>query len=73
MQVNVNKLRGKITERGMTQGSLARELSMVPSTFSRKMSSNALTFSIGEMHRISEILQLSPAEAEEIFLAESSH
>ncbi|MBQ3557826.1 MAG: helix-turn-helix domain-containing protein [Oscillospiraceae bacterium] len=73
MQVNVARLRGKIVERGMTQEKLARALDMDRSTFSRKMKSEALDFSVGEMHRIVEILNLNKEEAEEIFLSKNSH
>lgn len=69
MQVNVAKLRGKIAEQGLTQEKIANDLSIDKSTFSRKMKSDALDFSIGEMHRIAEILHLSKTEASEIFLS----
>lgn len=72
MRVNVDKLRGKIIERGLTQEKIANLISMNKSTFSRKMRSEALDFSIGEMHQIVEALQLSTREAEEIFLNENS-
>ena len=68
MRVNVSKLRGKIKEAGFTQEALAKELSIDRSTFSRKMKSEALAFSIGEMHQITEKLCLSKKEAAEIFL-----
>jgi len=73
MQVNTNLFRAKIKERGTTQENLAKALNMNKSTFSRKMKSEALAFSIGEMHRIAEILSLSKGEAEDIFLSENSH
>lgn len=69
MRVDVDKLRGKIVERGMTQEKLAHNLAMDKSTFSRKMKSEALEFSIGDMHRIASILCLSKEEAGEIFLS----
>lgn len=69
MHVNVALLRGKIAERGLTQEKLARELAMDKSTLSRKMKSEALDFSVGEMHQIVEILELSKVEAGEIFLS----
>lgn len=69
MRVDVARLRGKIVEKGMTQEQLASELSMDKSTFSRKMKSEALAFSVGEMHHIAEVLELSKREAGEIFLS----
>lgn len=69
VHVDVALLRGKIAERGMTQEKLAQAMSIDKSTLSRKMKSEALDFSVGEMHRIVEILGLSKAEAGEIFLS----
>lgn len=69
MRVDVAKLRGKIAECGMTQEKLAHEINMDKSTFSRKMRSEALNFSVGDMHRIASILKLSKEEAGEIFLS----
>ena len=69
MRVDVAKLRGKIIERGMTQEKLAHEIKMDKSTFSRKMRSEALEFSVGDMHKIAYILNLSKKEAGEIFLS----
>ena len=73
MKVNIDKLRGKIAERGTTQEKVASQIPMNKSTFSRKMQSEGLEFSIGDMHQITEILQLSKEEAGEIFLSENSH
>ena len=72
MNVDVKKFRGKIRERGMTQERLAAAIPIDPSTFSRKMKSDALAFSVGEMLKISEILHLSKKEASEIFLSSNS-
>ncbi len=73
MRVNVARLRGKIVECGMTQKDLAGALSIDTSTFSRKMKSDALAFSIGEMHKIATALNLSTEEANQIFLSRDSH
>lgn len=73
MHVDVAMLRGKIAERGLTQEKLAQAMSIDKSTLSRKMKSEALDFSVGEMHRIVEILGLSKTEAGEIFLSKKSH
>lgn len=72
MHVDVAMLRGKIAERGLTQEKLAQAMSIDKSTLSRKMKSEALDFSVGEMHRIVEILGLSKTEAGEIFLSRNS-
>lgn len=69
MRVDTKKLRGAIVGAGYTQEKLSEALSIDKSTFSRKMQSEGLSFSIGEMHRMVEILNLSNSEASEIFLA----
>lgn len=72
MQTNMNLLRGKIREHGLTQGEVAAKLGMDSSTFSRKISSNGLKFTVGEMHSIANVLQLSSEECCDIFLPENS-
>lgn len=72
MRVDVAKLRGKLAERGVTQEQVANSIKIDKSTFSRKMKSRALDFSIGEMHEISNVLKLSSEDAKEIFLADDS-
>lgn len=66
--MNTAKLRGKIAEAGFTQERLAAEIKMNKSTFSRKMKSDMLEFSVGEMHLIVDVLNLSKEDATEIFL-----
>ena len=72
MQTNMLKLRGKIAEAGMKNKTVAQALDMDPSTFYRKMKSKALGFTIGEMHQMVEVLDLSKEEACAIFLSENS-
>lgn len=69
MRVDTERLRSKVKEKGMTQGQLAKAISIDKSTFSRKMKSEALDFTIGEMHLIVDVLGLARQEAREIFLA----
>lgn len=69
MRVDIAKLRGKIAERGLTQEKLAIELAMDKSTLSRKMKSEGLEFSIGDMHRLVGVLNLTKKDASEIFLS----
>ena len=66
--MNIARLRGKIAEAGFTQEKLATEIKMNKSTLSRKLKGGALEFSIGEMHRLVAVLNLSAEEAAEIFL-----
>lgn len=73
MTVDVNKLKGKIVERGMTQEAVAKAIGVDNSTFTRKMKSCGLTFSIGQMHQLVKLLDISPEDAQLIFLSENSH
>ena len=50
---------------------MARELGVDPSTFSRKMASNGDSFSVGQMQRMVEYLQLTDEEATSIFWLET--
>lgn len=69
MKVDVNKLKGKMTEKGFTQKSLSKAIGMNPSTLNRKLSAQGLMFTVGEMHEIADVLKLSNNEAAQIFLA----
>lgn len=72
MRVDIDALKKKITDRGMTQENLAKSIGIDNSTFYRKINSDALTFSIGQMHKIADVLSLSPEDATKIFLCEIS-
>ena len=72
MQVNINALRKSITEKGMTQESVAKAIGVDASTFTRKMKSEGLSFSIGQMHKIVAVLSISKEQATDIFLSENS-
>lgn len=68
MQTNMDKLRGKMAEKRITQEELAEKIGIDPSTFCRKMKAEGITFTVGQMHKIVAVLDLSPAEAVTIFL-----
>lgn len=68
MATNMALLRGKIVAKGLTQERVAEQMGIDSSTFSRKMQTQGLAFSIGEMHKIADILQLTSEEASAIFL-----
>jgi putative phage repressor len=68
MTASMNRLRGVIRERGLTQQEVSEKLGIDPSTFYRKLASGGLAFTIGEMHRLADILQLTPEESAQIFL-----
>lgn len=73
VQVDTNKLRGKIVECGLTQEHVAKSIGVDRSTFYRKMKDNGSEFSVGEMHSICDVLSLTNEEAVAIFLSEKSH
>lgn len=68
MTASMNRLRGVIRERDLTQQEVSEKLGIDPSTFYRKLASGGLAFTIGEMHRLADILQLTPEESAQIFL-----
>ena len=68
MCTNMAKLKGKIAECGMTQEEVAEKLGVDSSTFSRKMKADGLSFTVEQMHKLVEILNMKPQEAIQIFL-----
>lgn len=69
MSTNMNLLRGKLKERSMTQQELAHKIGMDSSTLSRKLASDGLKFTVGEMHDIAATLNLTANECKSIFFA----
>lgn len=67
--VNINKLRGKIVERGMTIASVADAMGIHKSTFYRKLSGDC-PITIMDADRLTEILQLNAEEAGAIFFSQ---
>lgn len=65
--LNVNKLKAKMIEKGYNVESLAVALGMDKSTLYRKLQ-RLEAFTIGEVRKIKEILELTDSEAVEIFL-----
>lgn len=68
--VNVNKLRGKIVENGMSVEKLAGAIGVDKATIYRKLSNNGETFSIGEADSIVKALSLNASEAQAIFFSQ---
>ncbi len=68
MYVNVAKLRGIMLEKGYTQGSLSQAMGIDRSTLSRKFRNSGMDFTVGEVHKIINILGLTSTEAQQIFL-----
>lgn len=72
MHVDVSKLRGKMAEKGMNQEAVAKAIGIDTSTFGRKMKCSGLAFTIGQIHRMVDVLEITPDEASKIFLAQNS-
>ncbi len=68
MSTNMNALRGKMEEKRITNEELARRIGVDVSTLYRKMKSEGVSFTVGQMHKIVEVLNLTSAEATSIFL-----
>lgn len=63
---DVAKLRGKITENGLNQETLSKEVGMDRSTLNRKLKTGE-AFTIGEANKIAFVLKLTKDEAMAIF------
>ena len=64
--LNINKLNGKIVEKGMTKESLAYAIGVDRSTFFRRLKNDKLLLS--DVHKISKALGLTTEEAMSIFM-----
>lgn len=65
--VNINKLKGKIIENGLTVETLADKIGIDRSTLYRRISSEGGDFSIKEADKIVSILGLTCEDANAIF------
>ncbi|WP_353180455.1 helix-turn-helix domain-containing protein [Delftia acidovorans] len=64
----MSKLRGKIVEAGTTQEAVADQVGINRSTFYRKVKAEGVSFTIGEIHKIANAINLTQQDAIEIFL-----
>lgn len=69
MSVNVNKLKGKIIERGMNISALAKDMGVDRATLYRKLSNEGETLLVKDVNRIVEVLNLSAEDAVSIFFS----
>lgn len=69
MMVDVSMLREKIDAKGISIQEFSKEMGINPSTFYRKLETDGLHFTIGQMHKAVELLALSKSDAVQIFLA----
>lgn len=65
--VNINKLKGKIIEKGIKVSVLAENIGIDTSTLYRKFKNNGENISIKEADLIVKSLELTPEEAISIF------
>ena len=73
MHVDINGLKGSIAASGMTQEAVAKAIGIDNSTFIRKMKCQGAAFSVGQMHQLADVLDLSPEKAASIFLCNDLH
>lgn len=66
--MNINKLKGKIVEKGMKVETLAELIGIDRSSMYRKLN-NFEKITIGEANKIKAVLNLSNEDATDIFLA----
>lgn len=67
--VNIDKLKGKMKEKNVTQEKLADSIGVARSTVNRKINQGGYDFSIEEVQMIISLLEISNDEAIEIFFA----
>ena len=70
MQVNIQKLKGKMAENDMNVEQLANEIGINRTTFYRKLNSGGGQFTVSELQGIVSALKMSSDEALNIFLAQ---
>lgn len=68
MGTNMDVLRGKMADQHVSCEEIALKIGVDPSTFYRKMRSDGVNFTVGQMHKIVQILNLTKEEATSIFL-----
>ena len=70
MNVNVNKLKGKIVENGMTVSALAEKIGVDRATLYRKLSNNGETMLVKDANAIVSELHLTAEDALAIFFSQ---
>ena len=70
MRVDVELLKRSIAASGKTKETVAKEIGIDYSTFTRKMNCDALAFSVGQMHKLVDVLSLPTDQAVKIFFAQ---
>lgn len=65
--MNMNKLRGKVVEKGLSIDKLSDEIGIDRSSVYRKINNNGETFTVREVRKIVSVLNLTPEEISLIF------
>ena len=68
MSTNMDILRSKMAELKLSPEDMAREIGVDASTFYRKIKTEGVNFTVGQMHKIVDVLKLTREEAASIFL-----
>lgn len=68
--ININKLKGKIVEKGLSVEKVAVKIGIDKSTFYRKLNSGGQNITIKEANLLMRILDLSTDEAISIFFSQ---
>lgn len=68
--ININKLKGKMVENGVTVEDLARYMKINTSTLYRKLRNDGDTMLVKDANKIAEYLNLTSAEAVAIFFSQ---
>lgn len=69
--MNVNKLKGKIVENGLSISEVAEMIGIDRSSLYRKLNNKGETLTIKEANYIVKVLKINPTEAVEIFFGNS--
>lgn len=72
MCTNLELLREKMAEKKVSPEEMAKEIGVDASTIYRKFKNDGISFTIGQMHKIVDVLHLSREEAASIFLWQNS-
>lgn len=68
--MNVARLKQALSRQNLTVDEVATAIGIDPSTYYRKMNSEGETFTVSQAKKLASVLQLSGAEASEIFFGE---
>lgn len=68
MSANMDMLRERMNELNINNEDMAKKIGIDASTFYRKIKTGGINFTVGQVHSIVEVLNLTKEEALSIFL-----